>query len=183
MADVEIIDTVEVTSATEATSFDITIPGTYDDLRIFGVLRTAGTDTALWEDCHIRFNPGSDPTSAYTRSYFELSSSSLVAGNVSSGTGAGLQVRGSKAGSAGTSYVCPFEVFVPDYANTTDKKQAWIYNSVVNHGTSATYYRQFSMAGLYNDTAAITTVRITTGDSDNILEHSMISVYGIKNNA
>lgn len=69
------------------------------------------------------------------------------------------------------------EIYIPNYAGSSNK--SYSYDAVLEN--NATGARTILGSGLWSNTAAITSISITT-DSGNFVQYSTASLYGIKKN-
>ena len=147
------------------------IPGTYTDL----VLRvSARTDTAAAiESCYVQFN--SDTATNY--SYV------LITGN---GSAASSNIYSSQnyvgsipadAATATSNTFASWEVYVPSYLVSQNKPLS-VIGMQENNQTSA-FIRP--TAGLWRNTAAVTSVTFTGTSGGNFVSGSSFYLYGIKN--
>ena len=159
-----LIETVTVGSGGAASIEFGSIPQTYTDLVVVVSGRT--TQAANQDsDVVIRFN-GSSSNLSYRS----------IRGN---GTGAASQTAyfGFLNGNSATASVFgSFSAYIPNYASSTAKSVS--VASVTE--TNATDAYQALGAILWNDTSAITSLRILS-TSSNLVQYSSASLYGIKN--
>lgn len=161
------IQTVTVGSG-GAASIDFTsIPQTYTDLKIVMSLRSTGTGVST-RYAAVSFNSN---TSNYT--YRRLY------GN-GSGTGSdngSLRIIGTIPGSTVTASVFgSIELYVPNYTSANNKS----YSCDSVEENNATGAEQDMIAGLWSNTAAITSVTLTS-DVGNFAEYSTATLYGVSN--
>jgi hypothetical protein len=148
-------------------SFDFTsIPGTYTDLKLVCSLRNASVDSVIGT---VQFNGLSTNLS-----------SRLLAGSgsaASSTTSASLiQFYGSNPISYTSSVFGNVEIYVPNYAGSTNKS---VSIDATNENNATASYMSLT-AGLWSSTAAITRVTVFC-DAGNAAQYSSVSLYGIKN--
>lgn len=153
------------TLGSNAASIELTsIPATYTDVVIKLSLRGTGADTSFFST--IFFNSSSA----------NFTSRSLVgsgsAASSSSRTDALLYFVGANATSNTFSNS---EIYIPNYAGSTNK--SFSIDGVSEN--NATAGRQEIWAGLWSQTAAITSFKITAGESTNFVTGSTVSIYGI----
>jgi hypothetical protein len=151
-----------------ASSIDFTsIPSTYTDLCVKVSARTSfsGNTEAIW----LRTN-GS--TTGFSLRYVQGDGASA-----SSGTGT-ASLGGLVNGNTATSNTfANMEWYIPNYAGSSFKSSS--YDGVSeNNGTTA--YAGF-YAGLWSNTAAITSLKIESGNGNTMLQYSTATLYGIKN--
>ena len=71
------------------------------------------------------------------------------------------------------------EIWIPDYANTTNYKQFVCKSVQPNNSTSNSEWIVGVVAGLYAQTTAISSVKIASGYADDFEQYSTIPLYGI----
>jgi hypothetical protein len=159
------IETITVGSGGSKTIAFTSIPQTYTDIKI--VLSGRGTRASNDDDILLSFN----------------SSTSNFTGKQVYGNGAGAfssasaRFIGSIPGTSATSSVFgTTELYIPNYTSANNK--SFSAESVTeNNGTTA--YQNMT-AGLWSDTAAITSVTLTSNVGD-FVQYSTATLYGIKN--
>lgn len=145
------------------------IPGTFSDLLLVWSVR--GDRASSTTQLHlIGFNAS---TANFTNRYLEGSGSTAISGtNDGSGRGLGPCPGASTTNNTFASGEC----YIPNYAGSTNKSF-----SVTNaHETNATAAYIDAYAGLWSNTAAITSIEISTGVSNNFVANSSWYLYGIK---
>jgi hypothetical protein len=162
----EAIATVTVGSGGAANIEFTSIPGTYTDL----VLKISGRhDASSDQGIFIKFN-GS--TSNRSHRY--------VAGNGTtpeSSSGTDGYIGSIQGTNATASTFNNTEVYIPNYASSNNKSSS-IDNVTENNATTA--YANL-VAGLWSDSAAITSIAITVGNgTQNFVQYSTATLYGIK---
>ena len=150
-----------------ASSIDFTsIPATYTDLKIVASARSSA-GTLTFGD--ISFN-GS--TASFTGRYIE--------GNGAAASSATDQARlavSAPGSSATASTFGNSEIYIPNYAGSTNKSFSV---DTTGENNATTSYMQLS-AGLWSNTAAITSITITAQSSRTFVQYSNFYLYGIKN--
>jgi hypothetical protein len=161
------IQTVTVGSG-GAASIDFTsIPQTYTDLKIVMSLRSTGTGVST-RYAAVSFNSN---TSNYTYRRLYGNGSSTGSDNGS------LRIIGTIPGSTVTASVFgSIELYVPNYTSANNKS----YSCDSVEENNATGAEQDLIAGLWSNTAAITSVTLTS-DVGNFAEYSTATLYGISN--
>jgi len=169
----EKIATVTVGSG-GASSIDFTsIPGTYSDILIKLSGRVAGTGAGT--QARFRFN-GS--TSGYSDRTLEGDGSSTLSFSRSGSSyiynlclvqGGGGDPSPNTWGSA--------DIYIPNYAGSNNKSVS--FDSVTEKNGNPAYADL--VAGLWSNTAAITSINITSQDGSNFVQYSSATIYGIKN--
>jgi hypothetical protein len=153
-----------------AASIDFTsIPGTYTDLIIHCSMRT--TRNANIDDITMQFN---NNTSTANYSWRELS------GNGTSAASRGYTNLGGifSYSTAATNTASTFSntvIYIPNYAGSTQKSSST--DSVIENNATSSYMAL--VAGLWNQTSAITSIKFTSFNAENFVQHSTATLYGI----
>jgi hypothetical protein len=151
-----------------AASIDFTsIPSTFTDLALYVSTRQSRSETT--SNIKIEFN-GS--TSNLSCRYLQGFGSG--AGSGSSGTAIFAK---SPAASATSNTFGNGLIYIPNYAGSTNKSVSW---DMVTE-TNATAAEAFLTAGLWANTAAITSIKLSSLSSDNFAQYSTAYLYGVKN--
>jgi hypothetical protein len=153
------------TSAINFTS----IPQTFTDLKIVLSLRTTGTEASGYADGIITFN--GTTTNYSERMVYGIGSSPGSASQ--SSTGIKWQFGNSSITTA--SVFSNNEIYIPNYTSTNYKS---VSIDTVVENNSATVNINAMTAGLWSNTAAITSVTITPG-SGSFVQYSTATLYGI----
>jgi len=162
MANMTLIEAKTLTSAAPNITFT-SIPQTYTDLKIVCSARTSGSSDAFL----VWFNgSASNLSSKNIQGY----GSSIASGGFS-GIAGGLPSSSYTASTFGNA-----EIYIPNYTSSNYKSVS--LDSVPENNATAT--RQVLTAGLWSDTAAITSVTID-GNGDNLVSGSTFYLYGISN--
>jgi hypothetical protein len=152
------------TDGTTTISFT-SIPSTYTDLCLKMYM---ANDTGSWVDWVIQFNTN---TSSYSDRVIYTGNGTSISGT----TDASINLRTPLS----TDSWMNAEVYIPNYAGSNNKSvsfdQAWSRN-----GSGSGYTFTGSGAGLWANTAAITSLQIVT-TSGNMATNSTAYLYGIKN--
>jgi hypothetical protein len=165
---IQIGSTVTV-GAGGASSIDFTsIPSTYTDLVVKMSLRD--NHAAISDSVRVSFNSS-------------LSNQSQMAllGDGSSGSagtnGSAFYITtGTNANNATTNTFSNAELYIPNYAGSAYKS----YSAEAVTETNATNASMALTAGLWSNTAAITSISFTPAQPVNFLQYSTASLYGIK---
>lgn len=152
------------TLGSSATSIEFTsIPQTYTDLLLLFSVRSDGTNHTLW----VQFN---GVTTGYTSrrlggtgSGIESSSSTEAYFAYSNGSGQTANTFGSTS------------LYIANYTSSVIKT---VISDSINEN-NATAAESFINTGLWNNTAAITSVKIDPVGDPNLVAGSTISLYGI----
>jgi hypothetical protein len=160
------IQTVTVGSG-GASSIDFTsIPQTYTDLKIVVSLRTnsAGTEAVM-----IEFNGSSA----------NLSGRRLTGDGGSAGSDTLTNIRFAICTAADTASVFSNgEFYIPNYTSTTTNKSVSVDGVNERNGSNAV---QSLVAGLWSNTAAITSIKLLGNSSGSFVEYSTATLYGVAN--
>ena len=160
----EAIATVTVGSGGAANIEFTSIPATYTDLHIVASLRINGGSEA--DGFTLQFNNNS---TGYTQRRLFGSGSTVTSDTAT----AALWVNGNGSTASTFSNV---SVYIPNYAGSTNKSYS---NDGVSENNGTTAYAAL-VAGLWSNTAAITSIKITPS-SNSLVQHSTATLYGIKN--
>jgi len=148
------------------------IAATYTDLLI--KLSGRGTDAAARVVPYFRFNGSSSSYSAI-RLYGQDSSTTGSAAN-EGGTTAIYSNRMPAAGATSNTFG-NLEFYIPNYAGSNYKSSS---SESATENNSSTSWNLSMVAGLWSNTAAITSITITP-DAGNFAQYSTAYLYGIKN--
>ena len=161
------IATVTVGSGGAANIEFTSIPGTYTDL----VLKLSGRhDTSSDQGIFIKFN-----SSTANRSHRYLAGDGSSASSSSGTDGYIGSIQGTNATASTFNNT---EIYIPNYAGSNNKSFS-VDNVTENNATTA---YQNLVAGLWSNTAAITTITVTIGNgTQNFVQYSTATLYGIKN--
>ena len=154
------------TLGADAASIEFTsIPQTYTDLVFFASTRASTSGTSV-EPCLVTFNAN---TSNYTHRTLNGTGSATASASGTSRLVFNAPRTGTTASTFGN-----VSVYIPNYAGATNK--SYSTDSVTEH--NATEAHQTIIAGLWSDTAAITSV-LFAPTANNFIAGSTISLYGI----
>ena len=169
MATYDLISSVTVGSGGAANMQFTSIPGTYTDLLLQISARSdeAGAD---WSEGRITFN-GS--TTDYTTRYL-LGTGSGTATGVGT-TAAVYGGRGTAAAATANTFGNSF-VYIPNYTSSNFKSV--LTDEVTENNATAAL--KFLSAGLWSNTAAITSITIVANPG-NLVQYSTAYLYGISN--
>jgi len=163
---VQIGSTVTVGSGGAATIDFASIPATYTDLLLKVSTRIGDSNT--WSDFLVSFN---GITTNYSDRFLYGSGTSAASGTDS---GAGLQTRTSTTANTASTFGNT-EIYIPNYAGSNYKSASYDQVSE-NNATGAIV---ILTAGLWSNTAAITSITLTPISSNNFVQYSTASLYGI----
>jgi hypothetical protein len=165
----ESIATVTVSSAVSSITFS-SIPSTYQHLQVRALVRCSFTGSTAK---NITSQMNSDTGNNYYRHYL-LGNGSAA----SAGSDAGTVIYAGTAVAAG-SLASTFGVNVfdyLDYSNTNKNKTVRVLNGFDENGAGNVYLT----SGLWNSTAAISTLTFTVEGGFNFNQYSQFALYGIK---
>jgi hypothetical protein len=165
---IQIGSTVTVGSGGAANIDFTSIPATFTDLVILLSSRTATGGAA---DVEMQLNSDTTGTN-YARLQIQANGST-----VASSIGAGNQT-GTSTGSTDTSSTfASNSIYIPNYLGSSYKSYA---TDTVTENNATTAYATLR-AGIWNNGAAITNIRLKHGSGANFVQYSTASLYGIKN--
>lgn len=171
MAAYNLIATTTVGSG-GAASIDFTsIPQTYTDLLLVMSMRTSRASVADY--AAVSFNSS---TSSF--SLRVLSGDGSAASSASYTSSPDSRIAGQAVGNSSTASVFSSgSLYVPNY--TSSNYKSYSFDAARENNTSAN--EMGFGAGLWSNTAAITSIAITSWGSATIQQYSSASLYGIKN--
>jgi hypothetical protein len=164
MAAYNLIATTMVGSGGASTIVFSSIPQTYTDLLVVVSGRTTGTGSGL----NITFNGNTSNYSNRTLQGNGAAASSYGTYNRNAGF---LNMSTETASVFGSS-----AIYIPNYAGSTNK--SYLADGVAENNATTAY--SGLIAGLWSDTAAITSVLVSPMDGS-FVQYSSASLYGIKN--
>ena len=144
------------------------IPQNYNDLVIKISGRSTNTSTA--RGIFIVFNSS---TSGYTDRFLRGSGSSATSAT-NNGGGSKIYLGEATASDATASTFSNIEVYIPNYAGSTNKSVS--VDSAQEHNATEAYATLVS--GLWSNVTAIISLSLTT--SLNLAQHSTATLYGVK---
>jgi len=164
----ELISSYAATGNVATISFT-SIPATFTDLNLVLSLRYNNNDTG---STNVAFN---NTTANYTGKAIRGSGSSAISFNITTNN-----IGGNTTGTSGSQTANTFassSLYIPNYASAN-------YKSVsVDFVQEANFTAAFMglYAALWSDTAAISSIYITTDTSQSFVQYSTAYLYGIKN--
>jgi len=166
----EAIATVTVGSGGAANIEFTSIPATYTDLNILLSLRQTATGGT---NVNMAFN---NSTTGYSNRNIISAAGTVVSESTILGTSS-IKVGFIPENTNYTANTFSNQyVYIPNYAGSTNKSVS-TDNAMENNSTSV-YFGLF--AGLWSNTAAITSIKLTP-ENGNFVQHSSATLYGIKN--
>ena len=165
-----LISSVTVGSGGAANIEFTSIPATYTDLSLFISCRYtgSGTQVPLW------LSQINGSGSSLTNRWLRGSGSAAIS---STDASSGFYVGQVNAASGTTSTFTNISIYIPNYASSNNKSFS-IDAAQENNTTEA--YLSFT-AGLWSNSAAITSFRITPDGVSNFAQYSTAYLYGISN--
>jgi len=171
MATFDLIQTVTVGSGGAASIAFTSIPQTYTDLQLLVSARSNRT-TDIRDEIHVRFNSN---TSGYSARTLRGDGSTAASGTGSTAT---ALTRMDMPSSTATANIFGFmNMYIPNYTSANQKSTSTEVTMENNAVTSFTYM----IAGLWANTAAITSITMTFEIGPSFVQYSTASLYGIKN--
>jgi hypothetical protein len=148
-----------------------TIPSTYTDLVLRLSVRTSRSGTDVDDEIYIEFN-GSGGT-AYSVRMIEGNGS--TARSVADTSQAKLTRGTAPTDDATSNTFSNTDYYIPNYAGSTNKSVS--YDTVMEN--NATTSKALLVAGLWSNTAAITSIKVTALGS--FVQYSTAYLYGVSN--
>lgn len=171
MATYNLISTVTVGSGNAASIEFTSIPQIYTDLQLVTSWRTSTASVADY--VVISFNSSTSSFSARV-----LYGTGSATGSTSYTTSPDSRIISQVVGNIATASVFSSgSLYLPNYTSNNFKS----YSTDATRENNTTGNEMAIQAGLWSDTAAITSITITSWDSATIQQYSSASLYGIKN--
>ena len=145
------------------------IPSTYTDLVIKASLRSASGVG----NYSVTFNGSS---SGYSERLLYGTGSTAASASQSAASFLWWAINTNESGSTASTFASN-ELYIPNYAGSNHKSLS-IDNVTENNGTAASAYLD---AGLWANTAAITSIALTVTGGAGFVQYSSFYLYGIKN--
>jgi hypothetical protein len=158
-----------------ASSIDFTsISGSYTDLCLKMSLRT--DRASVYDQLKITFNGSS---SSYTGIILYNGNSSVGSETNTAATGGSTYLIGDyvDGASATSSTFGNGEIYIPNYAGSSNKS---VSLDLVQENNAAGGYSSLT-AGLWSNSAAITSIKLQSSNSANFVQYSTAYLYGVKN--
>ena len=166
-----LIQSVTVGAGGAASILFSSIPGTYTDLQMILSLRV--NNSAAQAVFDIKFNGSS---ANYDLRYLGQSNSSVV--SYTRANGFGTNMTGYyPAANATASTFGNASIYIPNYAGSTNKSLS--LDAVMEN--NSTTIQNGLLAGLWSQTAAITSLELTETGGGTIVQYSTAYLYGVKN--
>ena len=155
------------------------IPASYDHLMLEASIRSAAS--AYWQNLWIRVggvsDSGLDTGANYSTTYLStVNSSSPVSSRATGQTKWAYQYIAAATVLADT--FSTLKIWIPNYSNTANFKQAIIQTAVENNSTTAAQFNVTQCAVLWSDLEAITDIGVSEPNSG-MIEHSSFTLYGV----
>jgi hypothetical protein len=173
MAAFTVIDHTELGAAAASWS-KTSIPSSYDHLLL---KVSARTDTAAHlGNLMLRFN--SDTGTNYSQTLLYANTSTPASAR---STGLTSIYYGPTVGGASilADTFGAIKIWIPNYANTANFKQASIDGVIENNSTTNAQWNLHVAAGLWSSTAAINAVSLTDLAGGNLVQYSTFTLYGV----
>jgi hypothetical protein len=164
----EAIATVTVGSGGAANIEFTSIPATYTDLCLVHSIRT-NRAVEIEEGIEIQFN-GS--TANFSSRRLIGTGSSVASQTIVTREAGIVNAAGSTSSTFGNT-----QIYIPNYAGSNNK--SFSVEGVMENNATASYVDL--SAGLWSNTAAITSIKLTGYSSGNFVQYSTATLYGIKN--
>ena len=176
MAVFTVIDHTELTGTTVAWA-EASISSSYDHLLLMASIR--GAESTWWNNLWIRVGNGSLDTGAnYTYTNLtNVNSSDPISGRATGQTKWAGQYIGS--GSTIGNMFGTVEIWIPNYANTDNFKQAIIKAYTGTTSTTTTESNMTLVAAMWNSTSAITDLELSEPNVG-MAQYSSFTLYGVK---
>jgi hypothetical protein len=173
MAAFTVIDHTEATGATSSWE-KTSIPSSYNHLLLVLSLRSDGS--SYQDYWGLQLNSDTTTTKySYTNLY--AYSSTIGSYRATSGTDGFENMVVMPASTATADTFSTQKIWIPNYANTANFKQVLSNGAIEN--ASATQNLVDMTAGLFADTAAITAVKVYNTGSDDVVQYSTFTLYGV----
>jgi hypothetical protein len=163
----ELIAAVTVGSGGASNIEFTSIPSTYTDLAIYLSARQSRSETT--STTRIEFNGSSSNLSCR---YIQGFGSGVISGSSGSYIFNDSPANSATANTFGNGFI-----YIPNYAGSTNKSVSWDMVTE-NNATAANAYL---VAGLWSNSAAITSVKFSSLSGDNFMQYSTAYLYGVKN--
>lgn len=159
------IASVSVTGASQASIEFTSIPQTYTDLFLVYSARASGSSTSWQMDISLNSS-----TTGFNSIYLQGGGTSVVSGTLA-------RYGGNAVGNTATaSTFNNTQIYFPNYTTSANK----VYNIEMATENDAAAADRALIAGIWTNSAAITSITLTPNASATVLQHSMATLYGIK---
>jgi len=160
-----LLERIELNASAASVTFSNIPQSGYTDLKIVHSIRQSRSDVT--STTQIKFNGSSSNLSCrYIQGY--------GSGVISSSSGSYI-FNDSPANSSTANTFGNGEIYISNYTGSTNKSVSW--DAVTeNNATAANAYL---VAGLWSNTAAITSIELSSLSSDNFMQYSTFSLYGL----
>tara|TARA_R100000808_G_scaffold16895_1_gene37758 strand:- start:201 stop:749 length:549 start_codon:yes stop_codon:yes gene_type:complete len=178
MAVWNVIDHTEVGASGIVAYEETSISGSYDHLCLIASARSDTIDAGAYvAQSYIQLN--GDTGTNYSRVHLNAGSTTAQ-----SGTDTGIAYLSFQYGTCGPSTLADtfgtYELWIPNYANTTGQKQLFSKWSIPNNSTTDWQWYIGHTAGLWASTAAITAIKLYPAHaSTKYDQYSTFTLYGI----
>ena len=176
MAVFTVIDHTEASTGGVAYWEESSIPSSYDHLLVKASVRSELSGYIVGG---IAVNLNGDTGYEYTYISLEAQTSTPT-----SGGGGSAQQYASAGAIGGTTILADtfgtFQMWIPYYSNTANKKQMLVKNTIANNSTTNAHWYTYFGASLYSATpAAIHTVKLSVNTGGDFAEFSTFTLYGV----
>ena len=172
MAAFTVIDHTELGAA--AASYEVTsIAASYDHLYLVASARS--DQSGYYENIFLNYNGDTGANYSSTALY---AGSSTVASNRNAGATKIENILVCTSSHLADTF-SPITMWIPNYANAANFKQAFIGCPVPNNSTTNNQWYVSFLAGLWSDTDAIDQVTLTLAGGDNFVQYSTFTLYGV----
>jgi len=161
-------------STTAASVTFSSIPATYTDLIIKVSARNAGTANAYPSIMRVRLN--SDTSSIYSSTYVYGQDNAAGSFNESNTDRIGAYASNSNTSTSNT--FSNVEIYIPSYTASQNRSVS-VNGAAEINATTANI--NAASAGLYRSTTAVSSITLSSGNSQDFVSGSSFDLYGIKN--
>jgi hypothetical protein len=148
------------------------IPSSYDHLYFLASVRSDVSDYTDW--CYFQLN-GDTTDANYNNTYLLANSTTPTSGNPAYSWGGYCPAASALADTFGC-----VEIWIPNYANTSNYTQALSRATSPNNSTTTSQFAIDTAATLWKNTAAVNAFKFMLyGGSDNFVQYSSFTLYGI----
>ena len=177
MACWNVIDHTEVDVSGIATYEETSISGSYDHLYLKASIRHNTIDSGAYI-AQSNLQVSGDTGSNYSSTRILAASATPASGRVSSTDSIPYQYGGAGPSALADTFGI-YELWIPNYANTSNYKQILSNCTVSNNSTTDSQWIVATFASLWASTAAITAIKLYPHASDNYVQYSTFTLYGI----
>jgi len=169
----QLISSNTLSTSTASVTFS-SIPQTYTDLIVKVSARNAGTANAYPSIMRVRLN--SDTSSLYSSTYLYGQDNTAGSFNESNTDRIGAYASNSNTSTSNT--FSNVEIYIPSY--TASQNRPVSVNGAAEINATTANINAVS-AGLYGSTTAVSSITLSSGNSQDFVSGSSFDLYGIKN--